>query len=77
MTDKYYVNPPDKCDLCSAPIDRFLYDVALPLHRGSWANICQICYINSTARLGPGKGQKFERQEDGRYKLIAGGSSDV
>lgn len=44
------------CDLCHE--NKAEYDARLPMI-GSWANLCQSCFILHGCSLGLGKGQKL------------------
>ena len=35
--------------------------------RGPWANMCSLCLPIHSVGLGVGKGQRYERQTDGRF----------
>ena len=37
-----YVNPPSKCDVCSAKIGNVFYDAKLKNH--GWGNVCHSCF---------------------------------
>lgn len=50
---------PDKCDTCGAPIDGEFYDAATKMGPGR-------------GRVGPGRGQKYEKQADGRWLKTEG-----
>lgn len=69
----YWLGPvPEKCDTCGAPIKKVFFDAATS--RGSWANMCPKCQAFGPGmdRLGPGRGQRFTLQEDGRWLKTAG-----
>lgn len=63
---------PGKCDFCNQPLTDEFVDAMT--NRGPWANMCMHCWpINrATARLGPGLGQRYKRQEDGRFLKVEG-----
>jgi hypothetical protein len=39
---------------------------------GPWATMCQPCHKSFGIGLGTGKGQMYERQEDGRFLKVEG-----
>ncbi len=45
-----------------------------PTTRGPWGCICRDCFNLSHGRLGLGLGQRYERQVDGKFLLVEGGS---
>lgn len=55
-----------QCDLCSTVIEDVLYDVRIP-STGRWGNLCYSCFTAQRASLGPGFGQRYLKQPDGRY----------
>lgn len=66
----YYTNPPDVCDIDGKPFDTRMYDCKTK--SGPWGNICHTCYLKHGVGLGTGRGQKYERQPDGRWLKVAG-----
>lgn len=70
MTTIYH-NPPSICDVCGGSIGKGFVDGAT--RRGPWAIMCaERCYPAHGVGLGTGKGQKYERQEDGTFKKVQG-----
>lgn len=61
----YYVSAPDKCDICEKPFGNIMYDGATTF--GPWANMCAKCHSLNGRGLGVGRGQRYEKQEDGRW----------
>ena len=66
--DKYYVNPPCNCDVCSAPITTEFSDALLPRF-GQWANVCPTCAVVRGVTYGTGRGQRYRRVETKAGKL--------
>ena len=65
-----YANPPTICDVCRSPIKDTFYDAQIWVFPGriTWANVCSGCFEERSATgLGTGKGQKFERNEEGEF----------
>lgn len=65
-----YVNPPAACDLCKQPLTHRFYDAAMK--GGPWANMCPFCYSQHGVGTGTGKGQVYEKQEDGNWLKVGG-----
>lgn len=63
---------PKKCDTCDTPIDGKFYDAATKM--GAWACMCPSCHTLGPGRglLGPGRGQKYEKQADGKWLKTEG-----
>jgi hypothetical protein len=69
--DVIYLNPPDVCDLCHAPLAEDFIDGRTRF--GAWANLCLRCWTFSGAgRLGTGLGHWYHRQADGRFHKVEG-----
>jgi hypothetical protein len=68
---KFYLNPPSKCDLCKQPITTGFSDARLPAH-GCWANVCPSCAAAQFVRYGTGLGQRYEASPDGRFCKVEG-----
>lgn len=68
---QYWNGPvPAKCDLEREPImDAFVDGKTI---FGPWANMCPKCHQSYGIGLGTGKGQKYERQADGRFLKVEG-----
>jgi hypothetical protein len=49
-----------------------MYDAAIARFGGQWANICQECFDAHVCRLGLGRGQKYEQQDDGKWLKVGG-----
>ena len=64
-----------KCDICTAPFPKSkgtrMYDTVV---HGRWGCICHTCFVRFNCALGLGKGQKYERQVNGAFLLVEGGS---
>lgn len=68
----YWLSPvPAVCDTCSTPITSTFFDA--DTGRG-WACMCPSCQNlgPGKGRVGPGRGQKYEKQADGRWLKTAG-----
>jgi hypothetical protein len=70
MTAKYYSGAPELCDTCSKPLVKLMYDAKTVM--GPWGNICSMCFKQYGTGLGTGKGQKYEKQDDGRWLKTGG-----
>ncbi len=68
----FWCGPIDKCQLTGDELGDTMYDARLP--SGQWGNIGQRAFEENGCRLGTGLGQKYKRQEDGRWLLVEGGS---
>ena len=53
------------CDICKRPFGRFMYDAKTTF--GPWANLDEACFVLHGMGMGQGRGQKYEKQEDGSY----------
>jgi hypothetical protein len=64
---------PDKCQICQMEMsgEHEFYDFRTFI--GSWADGCVSCWYAHGTGLGTGKGQKYERQDDGTFLQTAGG----
>ena len=63
---------PENCQVSGEPMGDVMYDASLPSHGGRWANINQATFERHGCRVGLGLGQRYERQEDGRWLKTAG-----
>jgi ribosome-binding protein aMBF1 (putative translation factor) len=60
------------CDICLRKIRGKLYDARVS-RSGSWATMCEMCFLSSKASLGEGRGQEYsERGTLGRFVKTAG-----
>jgi hypothetical protein len=68
----YYASEPEKCDLCyrSFATMQIMYDAQTTL--GAWANLCQTCFNRYGKGIGLGVGQRYQKQEDGRWLKTQG-----
>jgi hypothetical protein len=67
----YWVGQPDaNCDLCGNPIGKLFVDGRTRM--GSWANMCRACHSAYGLGVGTGKGQRFQKQPDGRWLKTGG-----
>jgi hypothetical protein len=60
----------EKCDICKMKIWSFFVDGKTS--HGPWGILCPSCHRIYGVGLGTGRGQKYERQEDGRWLKIEG-----
>lgn len=68
---KYWLGePPDKCDIGSEPITTEFVDGATTY--GPWGFMCLKCHKSFGKGLGTGRGQKYEKQPDGRWMKTGG-----
>lgn len=68
---RYWCGPaPEKCDICSVPIKDVFIDGAT--RRGPWANMCPTCHMFNGRGLGQGSGQKYEKQDGGKWLKTGG-----
>lgn len=63
---------PAKCDTCDTPIVDIFYDAKTVY--GPWGILCPTCHTlgPGLGLLGPGAGQEFKKQADGRFLKTAG-----
>lgn len=63
---------PAKCDTCKTPITNVFYDAKTDM--GPWACMCPSCQTlgPGLGQVGLGKGQKYEKQPDGRFLKTEG-----
>lgn len=64
---------PTRCQLTGEPLGDVMYDANTG--RG-WGNIGQEAFDKLGCRLGVGYGQKYERQENGKWLMVEGGSEE-
>lgn len=64
--------PPEKCDTCDAPITNMFVDGKTTM--GPWGCLCSACFLlgPGIGKLGPGLGQKYEKQPDGKWLKTGG-----
>ena len=65
-----YINPPTDCDICGTPITNQFVDGATTT--GPWGFMCPTCFPLYGRGLGLGKGQKYTKQDDGKYHKTGG-----
>ena len=66
----------ENCDVCSRPMkdEQFMIDGPAEARPSPvWGNICVICAYKYSPTIGWGKAQLYERDEDGVWRLVAGG----
>jgi hypothetical protein len=61
---------PTYCDCCGIGIHSVFVDGATA--RGSWANLHPACHERIGRGLGAGRGQRYEKQIDGRWLRMEG-----
>lgn len=64
--------PPSACDACRRHLEKAFYDMR-SLH-GPWGNFCPRCAFGGPGigKVGPGLGQEYEQQPDGRWLKVRG-----
>ena len=64
---------PVKCDTCGIGIGHRFYDAATN-YNSIWAIMCPSCHHFGPGRglVGPGRGQEYTKQDDGRFAKTAG-----
>jgi hypothetical protein len=63
---KYWMgSPPVNCDICHKPFGDSFTDGATTM--GPWGNMCSSCFTKFGVGLGTGRGQRYEKQKDGRW----------
>jgi len=66
----WFGSVPKSCDICCSQITTNFVDGLIVL--GAWANVCLDCHKKFGCGLGVGKGQKYEKQPNGKFLKIAG-----
>jgi hypothetical protein len=67
----YWTGDPGKrCDVCYQDWNGVFIDGIT--QGGKWANMCTECHRRYGHGLGTGKGQRYEKQPDGRWLKTAG-----
>lgn len=63
---------PERCDVCKTPISVVFFDAKTEM--GPWANLCVSCHTlgPGLGKVGPGLGQEYRKQPDGRWIKCAG-----
>ena len=61
---------PDDCNICQESLGEQFIDGAT--RGGPWAIMCDKCHKGHGAGLGTGRGQKFVKQDDGRWLKVEG-----
>lgn len=71
MSEVYWQGTaPTQCDICKQSLFSCFSDGKTIM--GPWANMCDVCQGLYGYRYNQGLGQRYERQEDGRYLKVAG-----
>jgi hypothetical protein len=73
LKEAQYAYDIDHCDACGGSFEsRGLFiDGALNGQIG-WANMCAPCFLNKGTGVGWGVGQLYAKQQNGRWRLVAG-----
>ena len=73
MSDKIYWagSNPTHCQINGTPLGDVMYDAMVPSF-GQWGNIGEDAFKTHGCSLGTGRGQKYERQPDGRWLKVEG-----
>jgi hypothetical protein len=67
----YWHGPaPNACDCCGIGIHSVFVDGATD--RGQWGNLHPTCHERIGRGLGAGRGQRYEKQVDGRWLRMEG-----
>lgn len=72
MADVYWAGEVSLCETCDTELQSTFYDAATSL--GGWAIMCPSCHHfgPGLGKVGPGAGQFYRKQPDGRWKKVAG-----
>ena len=72
MVEKVWGSPvPETSDLGGTITDEFV-DGAFKGHTGSWAMMTPAEHKTHGVGLGPGSGQRYKKQKDGRWLKVEG-----
>lgn len=66
----------DNCDVCSRPMADELFMIDGPAEARPcpmWGNICVVCALKYSPKIGWGKAQLYEKGPDGTWRLVSGG----
>jgi hypothetical protein len=66
----YWLSPLKDCDICHNPFGNIMIDGKT--RQGPWGNLCERCHTVFGVGLGLGRGQKYEKQTDGKWLKIGG-----
>ena len=73
QTRQFHIRPPEKCGLCGAELShRWFFVDGQVRESGEWQDMCSQCFFSNSVAIGPGKGQLYQRQTDGRWLLVGG-----
>jgi hypothetical protein len=61
---------PTQCDIDKRPITTEFVDGKTTV--GPWANMCPQCFQRYGVGIGTGRGQRYVKQEDGRFMKTEG-----
>jgi len=73
---RYYINPPEDCDICGDPLKnrRFMVDGKVRGH-SAWACMCSDCFTEMGEGIAQGIGQLYQQDAQG-WKLVGGESPE-
>lgn len=66
----YWLSHVGACEICDQPLTTLMVDGKT--NWGPWALMCVPCHTVHGGKLGLGIGQKYEKQQDGRWLKVAG-----
>jgi hypothetical protein len=73
---KYFLGPPPECcDSCGTKITDSFIDGQMKSTGPTnyiWAYMCKECHKEYGIGLGSGKGQQFEKDDDGKFLKVSG-----
>ena len=70
-TSMYWTSPlPKGCQLSGQPFGEMMYDANLP--GIGWGNWCHDTFVAGGGKLGTGLGQKYVKQDNGRWLKVEG-----
>jgi hypothetical protein len=71
MVVKWLDSNPEKCDICAGTLYHKLSGKTAFIDGrtkyGQWANMCVSCYLRIGVGLGVGRGQLYEKQDNGNW----------
>jgi len=71
MANKYWLGDPGtQCQICNGEFGNTFIDGATRF--GPWAIMCLRCSVLHGTGLGQGRGQKYQKQPDGKWLKVGG-----
>jgi len=71
MIKHYWCGPvPAVCEISGKPFNGVMYDASVP--GLGWAHICYDTFKQYSCKVGSGMGQKYRKQDDGRWLKVEG-----